>query len=424
MSKFTNKYGAHKAIVRAIEKDDHIVNGDISTTQIIAPPMARYLRYKYAGDERIKPDIRDMFWALFGTITHEILERGNNTYREYYALKKAAAIMKKLSDTEQELKAAAYVLKFAESKFAGKIDKELFLERNLSWTFEGVTISGTQDIYHAGLGVLEDWKTCKTNHVMYYESDKREWVIQQNIYAWMLRRHGYKVNKIRILAIFRDWTVLKAAERDGKYVYPDAPWLAIELPIWSDEKVEAYLSKRLYDHFPQGVGTIVEPRQCSASERWSQNDEFAVMDIGRTRAIKKFDDRQMAQDFIDEYGFKYKKPWIEDRWGFDLKCKHFCAVAPVCAQFQERKDNQAKRWVKSKGRKEQNEKMIKEHYGDKEADLVRDFDADKFLKKKHNSMREFRDDNKELYKEEFESGQVKPLGDQGEVSGWESLRND
>lgn len=408
MSKFTNKFGAHKAIVRAIEKDDHVVNGDISVTQIIGPPMARFLRNKYLDDERIQSDIRDMFWALFGTITHEILERGNNTYKEYYALKRASAIMKRLSENDKELKAAEYMLKFAESKFEGKIDRKLFLERTLSWTFNGITISGTQDIYHSGMEVLEDWKTCKVNHVMYYETDKKEWVIQQNIYAWLLRRHGYKVKKIRILAIFRDWSVMGVGTRDGKMKYPRAPWQVIELPIWDDEKVEAYLSKRIYDHYPQGINEIVEPRECSASERWSQNDEFAVMDIGRTRAVKKFDDRDMAQNFIDEFGFKYKKPWIEDRWGFDMKCKFFCSVAPVCAQFQRRKDNQTKNWAKKQGRKEKRAEMEEQHYGEKESDLVRNFDADSILKKTFKSMPEYRDDKKELYKDELESGKIKP----------------
>jgi len=398
MAKFTNKYGAHKAIARAVEYDNHVVHGDISVTQLMKAPMERWLYNKFKGDPRIQRDVRDQFWMLFGTICHEILEKGNNFYSEYYKLKQASMIMKRLAETENEKKAAAYVAKFAEKKFAHKLDKELFLERTMSMDYHGVTISGTQDIYHAGNGVLEDWKTCLIRSTWYYEADKIEWEIQQNIYAYMLRRQGYKVRKIRILAIFRDWSQVKFETSNKKGVgYPAQPWAFFELPIWPDEKVEAYLDIRLEAYRTSLLKD--KPRDCNAKERWSKNDEFAVIQRGGTRAVRVFDSKERAEDYITEHGHRLDRPWIEERWGFDLKCRFYCPVSSVCDLHQSRKGNKGHKDVKKERPQKQLEIEQAIHEENKK-DEARSFSAKEFLRKNYNTMKEYRADKKDLYDEE------------------------
>ena len=396
MAKFTNKFGAHKAIVNAVEIDNHVVHGDISVTQLMGPPMARYLKNKYRGDERIKPDVRDQFWMLFGTICHEILEQGNVTYRDYWTFKKAAVVIKRHAQNDRDLKAAEYVKQMGERVLGAKLDKDLFLERTLSVDYGGMVISGTQDIFHAGKKILEDWKTCTAGSVLYWESEKRDWEIQQNIYAWMLRRHGYQVEKIRILAIYRDWSKAKVY-RSNNGSYPSQPWDIFELPIWPDEKVEAYLDSRIHAHKQADAGF---PRECTSKERWGKEDEYAVMQTGTThRAIRRFDSREKAEEYIEEYGFRLLKPWIEERKGFDMKCKFFCNVAEVCETYQKRKENKMTFEIRKERRKVNKEKVIELNKEKLEAD-ARTFDADAFLKKNHKTITEFRQDNPELYEEE------------------------
>lgn len=403
--KFTNKYNAHKAIVNAVEIDDHVVNGDISVTQLMGPPQARYLKIKHKGDPRIQSDVRDQFWMLFGTIVHEILERGNVTYRDYWTFKKAYIVIKRHAQTEKDKKAAEYVKKMGERVLGHKIDKDLYLERTLSLTYRGWVISGTQDIYHAGKGILEDWKTCSANSVTYYENEKRDWEIQQNIYAYMLRRQGYPVKKIRIQAIYRDWSKMKVFTVTHKS-YPKQPWGTHELPIWSDEKVEAYLDIRIDDHRNAMMGDV---RECSAKERWSKKDEFAVMESGNTkRSIRNFGTRKEAEDYIEEFGFRLMKPWIEDRKSFDLKCEHFCNVKHVCDQYAGRKGTTSNKRQRKSARPAIDAHLSEEARQDKKEMTARTFDADTFLKQtKYEGIKDFRQTNPHLYEEEKDDKRYK-----------------
>ena len=370
-SRFTNNYDAHKAIVSAVNIDNHVMHGDVSTTQLIGSPKVGFLRRKFRGDPRIKTDVRDQFWMLFGTIVHEILEQGNETYREYYLLKKVSGIISRLAETESDKKGAAWVKGFAEKMFGDKVDKGLHLERTMTVEFMGYNISGTQDSYHEGTETLEDWKTCTVNATIYYESDKIEWEQQQNIYAYMLRKEGYKVSTIRILALFRDWSKVKSLT--GDKTYPPAPWAKYELPIWTDEKVEEYLTERLNKY---KLAELSKPADCTPKERWTTKDVFAVMSTSKKRAVRNFSTEEEAKDYIDEYGMKLVKPYIEPRLSNDFKCNFFCDVSKVCDQFKERQE------MNRQGKVDVVQEVITPEKVEEFKKDNRGFDFDEFLNKK------------------------------------------
>lgn len=327
--KITNKYNAPLAIEQAISKDDHVVKGDISTTTLIDTPQIRYLKKKYPHE--IEYDVRDLFPAFFGTIAHKILEESNVFSKDFMFLIKAAGILSRNSNGNQSvLKAAEWLKQYAKDNFPN--NENLFLERTLSFEFGGYEISGTQDVFNAETGLLQDWKTCTVSSTTYYDQEKLSWEQQQNIYAYALRKLGYTVNKIEIVAIYRDWSKMKIPK--GGTTYPKAPWDIFEMPIWTDLEVEAFLEKRIAVH---KQADLDNPPPCTPKERWSTDDTFAVMATGGVKAKKLFKTYKEAQDFIDEYGMKMNRPYIESRIGVDLRCYHYCPVSHICEQFKERK---------------------------------------------------------------------------------------
>jgi len=58
-----------------------------------------------------------------------------------------------------------------------------------------MTISGTLDYYDGYNNILQDYKHTSVYSWIYPES-RKTWEAQLNIYAYMLKKHGYKVKLI------------------------------------------------------------------------------------------------------------------------------------------------------------------------------------------------------------------------------------
>ena len=133
---------------------------------------------------------------------------------------------------------------------------------------------------------------------------KKEWERQQNCYAWLIENsdngcnRGKTVSKIRICAILRDWQKRKA-QFDSDY--PQQPIMIIDLPLWGKEDRENYIYERidahqeaqmnydLYDQFPL----------CSDEDQWAKQDQYAVREMGKKRALKLWDSLEEAQEHVD-----------------------------------------------------------------------------------------------------------------------------
>lgn len=334
--KLTNNFGAPPALYNAIKNDEYQSIGDISVTTLIDAPKLRFLKRKHKDE--FEMDVRDLFMALFGTIAHEILEKGNRNMNYYFMLKKAAGIVIKYAKDEKDKAAAQWLKDFAEREFGDKVDKELHLERRLSITFEcehgTYEISGAQDIYHEGTGVLEDWKTTTVKQAYYYKYEKTSWTGQQNIYAYILRKNGYKTTALKIQALYKDWSKVKI-EMTRKGKYPNQPWDTFELPMWTDEECEAYITERIRIHKLADKGIVPN---CTPDDRWSKPDQFAVKAKGRNNAVRVFMTQDEAVAFIDINGMKYNKPFVEYRPQYDLRCNQYCPVAQFCEQKKEREE--------------------------------------------------------------------------------------
>ena len=330
----TNKWNAPQVIVEAMKVDKHRVNGDISTTTLIAPPQVRFLK----RTNNIEEDIRDRFYMLLGTAMHSILEMSMPGMYEYMTLVQAAQEIDAVGD-EAAKKASDWIRKFAAQNFPAIHDAGIHLERTLSIEVDGMEISGTQDVFYSKQGILQDYKLTSVWKNIYGEEDF-DWVAQQSIYAYMLRQHGYTVNKAEIVMIFRDWSKTNAGRSSTNKAYPKAPWAVKELKLWSDEETLDYIKERVRVHKMADNGEVLP---CSPQEMWSRGDSYAVMVKGKDKAKKVFDKERDAKNYIIDNAFALDGAYVQMRPGLDSKCNDYCSVRDVCQQRKSRLDLMVKK---------------------------------------------------------------------------------
>lgn len=289
--KLTNKYNLPEAIVNATRKVSAMYNAkaDRSVTQLLMPPRIDLLRKQHYKD--IEQDVSEEFFALLGTATHHILEIG------------------------------------AEHRHT--TEERLFLDVN-GWTVSGAI--DVQDI-RGGRCKITDYKvTTAYSYVVEKGGAKPEWIAQQNLYALLMRKNkNIVVDRISICAIYRDW---KASDAQRDPLYPPAPVVEIEVPVWPDAEQEQFLLNRveIHQHAELVYELTGELPECSQAERWSRNTRWSVIKKGGKRASKTFYEEEAAKEYLEEKGEGYE---IIRKEGASSRCKgNYCGVAPWCSQWQ------------------------------------------------------------------------------------------
>jgi len=168
----TNKKHLPELLVRAVKNDPYSSGNltDISATTLIRPPQQVALQREH-GSELVE-DAADRVWALLGSASHAILER------------------------------AAGPNDISEARYYADI---------LGWK-----VSGQVDLIESD-GTLDDFKVTSVWSVKdAIENGKSDWEEQLNILAYLARVNGEQINKLRIIAICRDWSP-SGALRDANY---------------------------------------------------------------------------------------------------------------------------------------------------------------------------------------------------------------
>lgn len=281
--KLTNKFQLPDTFVNVIQRPQY-TKGDsqISATEILNSPRIVQLKRKHWED--LEEDASDMVWSLFGSAVHNILQHGKDDHHI--------------------------------------VEERIFTE------FDGWKISGAidlQEVYDDGI-ILSDYKVTGAWAVMNAKSD---WVFQLNTYAWLVERvKKQKVKAIQIVAIVRDWSRRDAQTKEG---YPKSPVTIIDIPLWSFEEREQYVSRRLKLHndafFAIHAGD--EMPECTAEDMWEKQTYYAVMKEGGKRAKSVHETREAAEKALPDKGYS-----IEVRPGGRTRCESFCQVSGFCTQYQ------------------------------------------------------------------------------------------
>jgi hypothetical protein len=283
--KLTNRLGLPRSIENAV-RNDRYSRGDahISVTGLIAPARKRAI--EAAHQDEITEDVAERIWSLLGQIAHGILERADDQ---------------------------------------AWCEERLFIERH------GWRISGSFDRYVLEEdGRLQDYKLTSTYSIK--DGSKPEWEAQENIYALMLREHGYKVTRLDVVAILRDWQKSKAKHTQD---YPQVPALVIPVEMWPADRTEAYLRDRLTAH---GKAQYVLP-ECTAEERWERPAVFAVHKNQNIRATSLHPTTEAAEAAAEDLmtgnlnpgNTKYR---VIERPAEQKRCQDYCAALPFCEQGQ------------------------------------------------------------------------------------------
>jgi hypothetical protein len=270
----TNFSNLPDPLVQAVSRDPYNAGAsDISVTKLISPPRKVALEKQHANE--LTEDAADRLYALLGQIGHLILERSGRQ---------------------------------------GMIEKRFFT------TMDGWILSGQVDILMQSATII-DYKFTSVYTVK--DGLKPEWEQQINLLAMLALDNGHAINAGQIVAIFRDWSTLKA-KRD--HTYPQQQVQVLNVPLWSLEEVRRFTRERIAAHQAAQEGNLPE---CTADERWERGAEFAVMKKGRKRAVKLHDNPTAAEQHAFELGTGHS---VEPRAAQQVRCENYCAAFPFCEQ--------------------------------------------------------------------------------------------
>jgi hypothetical protein len=122
----------------------------------------------------------------------------------------------------------------------------------------------------------------------------------------------------------------------NKADYPKAPIQVIDIPIWTQDRVEHFIRERINLHRDSKVNADwnEELPLCTEEERWIRETKYAVKKEGRKTAVRVYDTEEEASALLKEMPEK-DKGFIEIRKGEAVRCAgNFCGVNQWCTQYQ------------------------------------------------------------------------------------------
>lgn len=267
--------GIFQAVVDSIQRPQSDI---IRVSEIINPPICKKLALE--NWDTIEADASEFLWSLLGTGVHAVL---------------------------------------------ANLETGVLIEKRISSQVYGVMLSGQVDRYDINTETIEDYKC--TSVWSYLFGTKPEWIAQLNLYKYLFETTGYKVKRLAINAVLRDWQLSKAVQSD----YPKIPFAVIDIPVWSAEKINSYIRERVAIH-------QAEPLPCSPDERWQRPSTWAIMKTGRKSAVRVKDTREEAEAYLNTSVKAADKPKCEivQRIGESIKCKSYCLCRGVCPYNEEK----------------------------------------------------------------------------------------
>lgn len=282
--KLTNKHNLPQTFVNVIKRPTYSKGkANLSITELIDSPRVVNLKHRHWED--IEVDASEMVWSLFGSAVHGILEHGK--------------------------------------------DSNHIVEERLHVLFDGWHMSGAIDLQEVDEDGGIHIKDYKVTGAWSVRNEKQAWHDQLNCYAWLVAKAKQRqVKSLQIVAIIRDWSSREASIKDD---YPQAPIVTIDIPVWTEEAQEAFVSERLNQHsaayFESDSGGILP--ECTSEDMWEKPEVFAVKKDGGVRAKSLHKTREEAEAALPAKGYI-----IEHRPGERTRCKSFCQVAGFCDQYQ------------------------------------------------------------------------------------------
>jgi len=268
--------GLPDALVKAVSTRRHNAPGRLSATTLLNGTKQIILTDRHW--ESLEDDVADRFWAIIGTAVHSVLEHeGENEFAEEF----------------------------------------------MSYEIDGVTVTGRIDNFNMKAGIISDYKSVSVWKIKF--QDFEDWDKQGMIYAWLLRKNGFEVNKCQFVALIKDHS-----KRDAKRSssYPQMPMYVYEFDVTQErlEKIETFIKEKIaeYQYHREMSDDDIPP--CTAKERWEKPTTYAVKKEGRKTAVRVLDTMGEAEKMAADLG---KGHYVETRQGESIRCQDYC----VCCEF-------------------------------------------------------------------------------------------
>ena len=221
----------------------------------------------------METDISSMLWQMMGTALHNVAE--NSEVKDYV--------------NEQRL------IHTIEGDIVGAID---------------VQVIDGNDV------TIIDYKFCSVYSVM---DVKPGMGIAVKYYGWLVNKvKKLNIKKLQICAMIRDWN-RRGIQNSSDY--PKAPVQIVDIPVWKDEDVEAYIKERVKLHKKSKLLSDIgdELPLCTDEEKVEEAYEVCSNEEGAKRAVKLFDDLDTANTVCAENN-KEGSFYVEKRVGEAIRC--------------------------------------------------------------------------------------------------------
>jgi hypothetical protein len=272
--KITNKWGLPEPLVKAIQFSDRDREGcDYTITELLQP--ARISQLRRIHEAEITEDASDRIWLLLGAAGHEVLRRS--------------------------------------------ADKSRIVEERAIVEVDGFKVGGQID-YSEADNTIWDYKF--TSVWAAKEGPKKEWIQQLNCYRWLASHYGVNIEKLQIVAIYRDWSKSKASREQD---FPQSQVEVFDIDVWTVYGTEAFIKGRIEIH--EAARKYLP--ECTPDEMWERPATFAVKKPGGKRAIKLHATRESAENHALGNGLD-----IEIRPAVRPRCEDYCPVAEFCDQWK------------------------------------------------------------------------------------------
>ena len=280
----TNYNNIPAPIYRAICKSWYLGAGAkhfCSVTELLKPEKLFVLEKRHAED--LKEEASDLIWSLMGSAMHKVLEA---------------------SETKDTLN---------EERLFANVDDKI--------------ISGGVDLYEGG--IISDFKfTSVWSYI--YGNRRKEWEQQLNLYSYLYQQAGFPVEKLQVIAIFRDWSKLKARIEHN---YPKQVMI-IPIRLWDMSRTENFIKQKLCQ-FEIALKLPDDAiKECSQQDRWQDDDVYAIMKRGNKRATKLCTSEEQAKAYC-KTNIDKDKLSIELRKSVPKRCEDYCTVSHYCHYYRD-----------------------------------------------------------------------------------------
>lgn len=271
-----NSMDLPQAFINAVSLEKHNAEGEFSATTLLKGACETILTDRHFDE--IEVDVADCVWQIFGTAVHSIFEKSG-------------------------------IDGFREEKFSIPVCNSI--------------VTGKVDLYDMENETLYDWKTASIWKVTYKDFD--DWKKQGLIYAWLMKKNGLSVKKIKFIALLKDHSKSKS-RTDADY--PQKPVYRYEFDVTENDlaEIEKFIIAKVQDLEAQSKLADCEIKPCSDEERWATADKWAIMKAGRKTALKVCESEEQAKELIGSLGGTS----IEYRKGESKKCEDYCNCKAFC----------------------------------------------------------------------------------------------